>query len=136
MRETKSINRGWGWACILFGLYPIGAALGLLPIAQDGVHAPVWVLFLCGVIFAMGGCMILLGQHSRLNDLFAFVFSLAASTIGAWVALFGSSEQFSGGIPFVPYHINIMLGRILFGVGAIITLGMAAYALHRFRQDS
>lgn len=114
----------------------MGVALGIVPLNQGEIYAPAWVLFLCGLIFLMSGCMILLGQHSKLNDLFAFVFCLAASLVGAWVAFFGSSEQFSGGLPFVPRDVNVVLGRTLFGAGAVVTLGVAAYALYRFRQDS
>ena len=51
-----------------------------------------------------------------------------------------SGEPLSGGIPFLPQALNQGIGRTLFGLGALFTAALAAYAfydawrLHRERS--
>jgi len=128
------LNPVWGWTCIVIGFYPILTAAGWFPIDPLTIHLPIWGLALCGLMFVTSGCMILVGRKSRMNDMFAFVFCISAAIVGFWISLYGDSEQFSGGLPFVPAEYNDRLARIVFGVGAAISLGISAIALRRFRR--
>lgn len=116
---------------LLLGLYPLTAALGILPIDPRDVHAPGWVLALCGLVFIVGGLMILLGHRARLNDALAAVFCYSAAAMGAWVALFGPADQITGGLPFLSRAANVALGRAVFGSGAVLSLAIAIYATRR-----
>jgi hypothetical protein len=51
--------------------------------------------------------------------------------MGIWVSLFSSSEGFSGGLPFLSQDLNILIGRCLFGLGAIISFALSAWAFRR-----
>ncbi len=49
-----------------------------------------------------------------------------------------SGEQLSGGIPFIPQALNQGVGRTLFGLGALFTAALAAYAFYdawRIRRE-
>lgn len=47
------------------------------------------------------------------------VICLSLSIIGFWVAFYGDDIQ--GGIPFIAEAANQVIGRIVFGIGAVIT---------------
>jgi hypothetical protein len=89
------------------------------------------VLFLVALVLTIGGVMMIAGRDSRLNDFLAAVLLLGMSSIGSWVAFFGSADGISGGLAFLPSELNVGLGRILFGLGALLCLAMAVYALRR-----
>tara|TARA_R110002167_G_scaffold149732_1_gene343153 strand:+ start:347 stop:760 length:414 start_codon:yes stop_codon:yes gene_type:complete len=131
MAKLAPLNPGWGWICILLGLYPIAIAAGILEVDPDKLHAPPWVLALCGLVFIIAGCMALLGQHGRVNDSLAALILLAFALVGVWVSLFSSAEGFSGGLPFVSQEMNILLQRCIFGLGALICLSLFVYAVRR-----
>ena len=39
---------------------------------------------------------------------------LSFASIAAWIAFLGPSEQFSGGIPFLSYELNVKVARIMY----------------------
>ena len=132
--QSKSANKAhsvYGWMCILIGLYPIALAFGFIELDNSTAHAPMWVIALCGIVFLIGGCMILLNQHTRLIDLLAALICLSFAAIGMWVSLFSPSEGFSGGIPFIPNQTNIMISRWVFGSGAVVSFLIFIYAVRR-----
>jgi hypothetical protein len=120
-----------GWECVLIGLYPISLAFGFIKIEDSAVHAPMWIIALSGIVFLIGGCMILLSQHKRLMDLLAALICLIFAAIGMWVSFYAPPEGFSGGIPFFPSQANIMIGRWIFGGGAVVSFLIFVYALRR-----
>lgn len=121
---------GYGVACIALGCYPIALGLGIVE-ADSGLAAPPWVVVSAGLAFIIAGSMILFAHNSRANDLFAGILLLLFCATGIWVAGFSSDQGFSGGLPFVSRETNIMIGRWLFGLGALISFAMAVYALRR-----
>ena len=125
--SRKTINR-LGWLFIGVGLAVMALALRLLPLHQSDFEAPRWILGIGGAIFAIAGLMMLLGEHSPVNNLLAAFLLTGMGLIGGWVGLFGSDEGFSGGLPFLPETVNISLARSLFGMGALICFLMAVYA--------
>lgn len=126
----------YGLGCVALGCYPLALSLGLLPVGEAGFNAPLWVVAGAGFVFIIAGLMILLANHSRANDLLAGVLLLLFGIMGAWVSLFGSSEGFSGGLPLVSREVNTLVGRGLFGLGALISFAMCGYAIRRAIRES
>lgn len=133
---SKRSRLSWGLICIALGCYPISIALGLLPVDESRAMAPMWVVGLSGFVFVIGGCMLFLAERARVNDLLAGVLCFIFGGIGAWVSLFGPGEAFSGGLAFLSHEQNVVLGRWVFGAGALICLSIAACAFRRATQSS
>ncbi|MGB5211347.1 MAG: hypothetical protein WBO47_11095 [Gammaproteobacteria bacterium] len=127
-RTSSKVPSVVGWLCIAAGIYPLAIAVGLVPADSSAVHAPMWVVFLSGLVFIVGGAMMLVGMESRANDLLACLLLLTIGSIGAWVAIRGPADGFSGGIPFLPRSTNTSIARWLFGLGAAVCLLLSAYA--------
>lgn len=127
---------GYGIGCIALGCYPIALGLGYLPVDEAELTAPLWVIAVAGLGFVIGGFMILFAGHSRANDLLAGMLLLLFGILGAWVCLFSSSEGFSGGLPFLSQELNIVVGRSLFGLGALISFALCVYAFRRAASRS
>jgi hypothetical protein len=108
---------------------------GAEPRADDAPNA---IIALSGLVFVIAGFMAYVGRQSRTNDLLAALLCLVFGVIGGWVAVAGSDEGFSGGIPFLSSAANVKLARGLFGFGSLICFLIAAWALNRFfaRADS
>lgn len=134
-RDVRSLSKRarlvYGLGCIAVGCYPVALGLGFFPVAEAGLNAPPWVVMAAGFAFVIAGFMILLADHSRANDLLAGILLLLFGAIGVWVSLFSSSEGFSGGLPFLSQETNVFLGRCLFGLGALISFAVCAYAFRR-----
>ncbi|MBT8065911.1 MAG: hypothetical protein KJO09_01625 [Gammaproteobacteria bacterium] len=139
-RDVRSLSPhsrlAWGLGCVALGCYPISMALGWLPVDEADVMAPMWVVAMAGLAFVIAGAMILLANHSWANDLLAGVLCLLFGITGTWVSLFSSSEGFSGGSPLLSDESNVMLGRWLFGIGALMCFAISAYAFRRAAQSS
>ncbi len=139
-RDVRSLSKesrlAWGLICIAIGCYPISMATGLIPVEPAEQMAPPWVVAGAGIAFVIAGFMILLANHTRANDLLAGVLCLLFAIMGAWVALFSSSEGFSGGLFFLPDEQNVTLGRWVFGLGALLSFAICLYAFRRAAQSS
>jgi len=85
------------------------------------------------LVFVIGGCMMLLGQDSRTNDLLAALLCVVFGVVGGWIAVFAPSGGFYGGLPFLSLAANETLARVVFGAGSLLCFGIAAWALKRFR---
>lgn len=133
---TNSTHPMLGWMCVVIGCYPIIVALDIIKLDESATLAPDWVLVLCGVVFLVAGCMILLRQHARVVDFLAGIICLCFVAVGVWVSIFSSSEGFSGGIPLVSAETNVAISRWVFGGGAVLTLLISVYAFKRaFRKN-
>lgn len=125
-----------GLFCIALGAYPLAIAFGLIPVGDTKILAPMWVVALSGVVFLIAGCMILLKDHFWAKDLLAGVLCLIFGILGTWVSLFSASEGISGGVPLLSHQANVTLGRWVFGIGALISFAISAYAFRRAIQSS
>lgn len=139
-RDARSLSRRarlvLGLGCIALGCYPIALGLGFLPADGGAAKAPLWIVAGAGLVFVIAGLMILLADHARANDLLAGVLLLLFGIIGAWASLFSSSEGFSGGLPFLSRDLNTLIGRWIFGLGALICFAMCGYAFWRAASRS
>ena len=139
-KDLRSLSKGsrlaWGFGCIAIGCYPISIALGLFQLDETALSAPLWVVAGAGIVFVIAGLMILLAHHSRANDFLAGVLCFIFGAMGTWVSLFSSNDGFSGGLPILSHEQNIMLGRWVFGLGAVICFAISVYAFRRAAQSS
>mgnify|MGYP003637148135 CR=1 FL=1 len=125
-----------GWLCVAAGAFILATAAGLIPVPEEDINAPTWVIALCGLVFLVGGVMAFAGTRSRLNSLFAAILCGAFGAIGAWVTFFSPAESISGGVPFLAQSTNAAIGRWVFGFGTLITLGIGAIALREFLRGT
>lgn len=65
-------------------------------------------------------------KPAKWRSLLGGVICLSLSIIGFWVAFYG--EDIQGGIPFIAAATNQVIGRIVFGFGAVITGLLAVVA--------
>ncbi len=105
---------------IALGLMTIMIALDIIPVEPEKVHAPAWLIGLAGAVFIFGGLAIGFRTNELLVSLFGNLIVASFAAVAAWVALDGSSDQFSGGIPFLPNEVNVKIARVVFGSGSIL----------------
>ena len=122
--------------CIALGGFLILVACGLIEDDPSKRHAPDLIIALCGSVFLIAGIMILVGHHSRVNDLLAAILCMTFGIIGAWVAIYGASEGFSGGLPLLSDEANTSLARGAFGLGSLLCFAISGWALKRFYRSA
>ena len=105
---------------VALGAMIVMIALDVIPTDPDKVHAPDWVIVLAGAVFIFAGLAIGFRTHELLVSVLGNLIVVSFAVVAAWVALAGSSDQFSGGIPFLPHAVNVKIARFMFGGGAIL----------------
>jgi len=129
-KPTPKQQKIFGSIFFLVGLPIIGISLGIIEVDESTVHAPLWVIGACGLVFSLAGVMILIGDNSTsINNLLGAILLLCFALIGGWIALFGGDENFSGGISLLSDSHNVSLARILFGSGSLICFAVFLYAM-------
>ncbi len=118
--------------CLAIGAAIMLVAAGIINVADENVHAPRWVLGLCGLVFLLGGLMIFAGAKSRFNALGATLICGSFGLVGAWIRFFSPDDSITGGLPFLSRSTNAAMGRWMFGAGALICFAIAWVALHQF----
>lgn len=132
--EHQKTNPLFGWMCIVLGSGVLLIAFGVIPVDPSTVYAPYSILGLCGLVFAIAGIMILMGENSKYNSLGAAAILVCFAICGGWVALFASPDSIEGGLPFLSQEVNGVLGKIVFGGGALISATLSVYAWRLFRE--
>jgi hypothetical protein len=137
-----------------FGVFYILLGLRLLPISDAAAHEndPHWLVFCVGLAFLLAGVAVALQAFGHANaagelpaaaprwmragqHLTAFMIVACLAAIGTWIAFGPGEREFSGGLPFLSPSANSMIGRIAFGVGAVLTwLCLAAIAVSGLRK--
>ncbi|OKH11103.1 hypothetical protein [[Limnothrix rosea] IAM M-220] len=56
-----SQNNFLGIFSIVLGFFPIAVSTGILKADPSTIHAPLWVLFSCGMVFVTTGLMMIFG---------------------------------------------------------------------------
>jgi FtsH-binding integral membrane protein len=133
-RKEQKVRNLIGILIILAGGCVMGLAAGFIPFDSSSVQIPLWVMGTSGLVFMIGGAMVFVGMDNRYNEFFAFLLLFLMGSIVGWVSIFGDENDFFGGIPLLPDEVNIMAARLLFGIGALICLGLSFYAFQRFRK--
>ena len=98
------------------------------------------VIGLAGFAFVAVGGALLVDAGSAARAFWAMLILSCLAGIGLWVAFFGDAARISGGLPFLPQALNATIGKVMFGLGALITLLMVGYAckdaLRRKRKEA
>jgi hypothetical protein len=120
---------------ILAGLWIILIGLEILPVDPSKVHAPLWVIFCAGLVFALCGTAVINGyafssSNVLISDLVGLSIVGLMLVINGWVA-FGPGERhftagrnssFGAGIP-----VSSGQGRFFFGIGFVFLLAFFIY---------
>jgi hypothetical protein len=134
-------------ATILCGMF--AAAMGLILILMGldvikpdskSLHAPLWIATCAGLAFLLAGVSISIRALTGVGDeesdlpqdvtwwvrlvyyLIGLTIVAALAAIGTWVAFGPGPRSFGGsGTLFVPRDWNDIVGRAVFGFGAIVT---------------
>jgi hypothetical protein len=146
---NSSTARSFDWTLWAFGLamasggfYLALVGLGLFS-PPSRIHGPNWLGFAAGLVFFAGGLSLLVrawlhvpDKQANLPDnapaiavaiqwLAALIIIAALASIGTWIAFGPGPRQFSMSLP-VWGSLAEMIGRAVFGFGAILTWLMAA----------
>jgi hypothetical protein len=145
---------GIGCLAVAAGGYFALIGLGLLPVpgGPSNVHGPLWIVFCAGLVFVLGGSAVVLQALGRANDQGEFpadaplwirvaqylmgvaIFACFAA-IGSWIAFGPGERAFSGSIGLFSGEANARLGRIMFGIGAVVVwLCTIAFAVSGARK--
>lgn len=121
----------WGFVCLIAGLIPILQIAGYVPIPPN---APFGIFIAVGLVFLGGGVAVILQYGlpatgtSWLAQTVQYVLSLvvtgAMTAIAAWIAFAPGERRFTFNLPFVPPQVGAILGRLLFGVGTVLMVGV------------
>ena len=88
-----------------------------------------WLMAVVAAAFALAGLQLVTQARGRLSALMAGTVCALFSALGLYVAV--SGDPLGGGLPFIPVSWNQVIGHALFGFGAVLTGGMAAYYLRK-----
>ena len=136
MQTSQRSNLTVALLCIALGGFLVLVACGLIDDDPAKRHAPDLIIALCGSVFIIAGIMVLVGHNSRVNDLLAAILCLTFGIIGAWAAIYGASEGFSGGLPLLSDEANTRLARGVFGLGSLLCFAISGWAFKRFYRSA
>jgi hypothetical protein len=128
-----------GLAAVGMGLFLVLFGLGVVPMKPRPGDAPLWIAAVAGIAFMLAGISIAVGAIHGVSEtgelpkdsgwwmrlfyyLIGVVIAGSLASIGTWVAFGAGSRSFSGtGMFLLSPEGNAMVGRIVFGIGAVIT---------------
>ena len=113
---------------ILAGIVIELIVIDVISIDESLVHAPDWVIALCGLLFLSGGLALVAGPKNQIATWSAGTLVISMTLISAWVAVYGASEHFSGDFPFISRDSNVIIARIIFGCVSLLGLAIIAAA--------
>lgn len=135
-KSSKASQWFLGAVMLCAGAAMAGVGAKVIPVDPATVHAPYWVIAVCGLVFISGGMAAIIGEKHPLNSVLAAIIALGLATSFGWVAFFGDSAQMSGGVWFLPKSVNDILGRILFVLGSVMGFVIGGLALFGGRGTS
>jgi hypothetical protein len=128
---------------LVAGAFPIAIGLQWLPVDPAKVHAPGWVLVVCGLVFLSGGLAIVnmvLRPKSNPMKVAGVVWLIAITAVTHWVA-FGEGERMFthtrsiNGIVVDSGPVDEGKGRMAFGIGAVLLdIGLVTLLVVRVRK--
>ena len=123
------------WVVMAAGAFIVAGAIDWIPLRlSPGV--PRWVGAAAGFVFILGGVAIALPPHAtRAVNIVGALMVTALTTVGGWVAFAPGERQFSSSISAGAVAMsgggNEWVGRIAFGIGAILCGAFPAYLWKR-----
>ena len=124
------------------GLNFILVGLGVLP-SLGRIYGPHWLVFTAGLVFIAGGISVLVrgwlsvpdhesqlpadapGAAVAIQWIAALVIIVSLASICSWIAFAGGDREFATNVP-VQGSSRETVGRVAFGIGAVITWLLAA----------
>jgi multisubunit Na+/H+ antiporter MnhB subunit len=119
---------GVGAALVLIGL-------DVIPQRVFRPNVPSWLLVVLGLVLVLAGASVFLRIGSPTATRLIGVSLTLMALVFSWVALFGDPRYMSGGIPFIPDEFNWLLGRIMFGLVALLFLWLGVSALRHAKHQ-
>ncbi|MGB5367942.1 MAG: hypothetical protein WBM75_08275 [Polyangiales bacterium] len=116
--------------CLVGGIGVCAASLGLLPEDYVIFEAPRRVVFGLGAVSVLLGFLLLARDH-RASDAVATIFLLSLAAFAGWLTFYAPEGTVERYLPFIPNEVNDALARLLFGLGAAATFGIAIWAARR-----
>ena len=116
--------------CLFGGVAACAVSLGLVPEDYVIFEAPRQVVFGAGAVSVLLGTLLLARDH-RASDAVATVILLSLAAFTGWLTFYAPEGTIERYLPFIPTEVNDALARLLFGLGAAATLGMAIWAVRR-----
>jgi len=116
--------------CLFGGIAVCAASLGLLPEDYVIFEAPRQVVFGAGAVSVLFGFLLLARDH-RASDAVTTIFLLSLAAFSGWLTFYAPDGTIEGYLPFIPAGVNDALARMLFGLGAVATVGIAIWAVRR-----
>lgn len=116
--------------CLVGGIAACAASLGLLPEDYVIFEAPRRVVFGLGAVSLLLGFLLLARDH-RASDAVATILLLSLAAFAGWLTFYAPDGTIERYLPFIPAEVNEALARLLFGLGAAATFGIAIWAARR-----
>lgn len=116
--------------CLVGGIAACAASLGLLPEDYVIFEAPRRVVFGAGAVSVLFGFMLLARDH-RASDAITSIVLLSLAAFSGWLTFYAPEGTIERYLPFIPASVNDALARLLFGLGAVATFGIAIWAVRR-----
>ncbi|MDX1392740.1 MAG: hypothetical protein R3195_00045 [Gemmatimonadota bacterium] len=122
----------FGATFVIAGAGIIGVGSGLIPVDPSSVHAPGWVIILCGGVFGLSGVAACLAGRTEewVGEVLVLALMIGFATVFSWVAFGPGERRFSGGAAVggvgVTGRVGSAVGRIAFGLGALMMWAIVA----------
>ena len=118
--------------CFFLGIFYLLEGLDITHYGEMENDTPRLMLVFVGFIFLLVSIMVQVGKKKRLNNFLASVVIFVMGLMFGWVSLFGKESGFSGNGVFLSYITDLPVGRIMFGVGSIVSFIIAIVAFRMF----
>ena len=118
--------------CFFLGIYYLLEGLDITHFGDMENDTPRFMLVFVGFIFLLVSIMVQVGKKERLNNFLASVLTFVMGLMFGWVSLFGKESGFSGNGVLISYITNLPVGRIMFGMGSIVSFIIAIIAFRMF----
>ncbi len=118
------------FVCLVGGIAVCAASLGLLPEDYVIFEAPRTVVFGAGAVSVLVAFLLLARDH-RASDTVTSILLLSLAAFAGWLTFYAPDGTIERYLPFIPTEVNDALARLLFGLGAAATVGMAIWAVRR-----
>ena len=118
--------------CFCLSVFYFLEGLDITHFGEMENETPRLMLVFVGFIFLLVSIMVQVGKKERLNNFLASVLTFVMGLMFGWVSLFGKESGFSGNGVFISYITNLPVGRIMFGIGSIVSFIVAIIAFRMF----
>lgn len=118
------------FVCLVGGIAVCAASLGLLPEDYVLFEAPRQVVFGAGAVSVLVGFLLLARDH-RASETVTSILLLSLAAFAGWLTFYAPDGTIERYLPFIPTEVNDALARLLFGLGAAATFGIAIWAVRR-----